>query len=120
MGTGGTTELQAPVLRFLEKRGAISHRGARTFSRSAVLNREMQFLRALLTHYDPHRTGGLSEELVDLVARLLPEPWLITSGTVENLALRLQEAPNFAAKVREAGVDPAELVVAVAALRFGE
>lgn len=120
MATGGTTQVQAPVLRFLEKRGALSNRGARTFSRSAVLNREMQFLRALLVHYDPHRTGAMSEEMVALVARLLPDPWLITAATVENLALRVQEAPSFAAKVKEAGIDPADLVAAVAALSFVE
>lgn len=120
MATGGTTQLQAPDLRFLEKRGAISHRGSRTFSRSAVLHREMQLLRALLVHYDPHRTGAMPEKMVQLVARLLPEPWLISPTAVENLALRLQEAPNFAATVREAGVDPAELVATVASLGFGE
>lgn len=120
MATGGTTQLQASELRFLEKRGAISHRGGRTFTRSAVLHREMQFLRGLLVHYDPRRTSAMSEMMVDLVARLLPEPWLITPATVENIALRVQEAPDFAAKVKEAGIDPAELVAAVAALGFGE
>jgi hypothetical protein len=120
MATGGTTQLQPPDLRFLERRGAISHRGPGTFSRSAVLHREMQLFRALLVHYDPRRTSAMSEVMVQLVAELLPEPWRITPTAVGSLALRLQEAPDFAATVREAGVDPAELVSTVASLGYGE
>lgn len=112
------TEMTTPELRFLEKRGAISHRGGQTFSRSAVLHREMQLLRALLVHYDPHRTGAMSEATVQLVACLLPEQWPIAPAAVENLAQRLQE--RRISRLRSAGVDPPELVVAVAALGFGE
>jgi len=69
---------------------------------------------ALLEAMEEHQVTAEGE------TRLLPEPWLITPATVENIALRVQEAPDFAAKVKEAGIDPAELVAAVAALGFGE
>jgi hypothetical protein len=120
MTKGMTAQMQATDLIFLERRGAISHRGARTFSRSSVLHRELQLLRALLVAYDPRRTSGLSEEMHRLVVRLLPEPWALKPAAVEHLALRLQEAPGFAATVTAAGVDPAALVATVAALGLAE
>jgi hypothetical protein len=120
MGKGTTAKVHPADMVFLERRGALSHRGARTFSRSAVLHREMQLLRALLAHYDPRRGGGMSEAMAGLAARLLPEPWLIKPAAVEHLALRLQEAPGFAAETAAAGIDPADLVAAVAALGLAE
>ncbi len=41
-------------------------------------------------------------------------------AAVEHLALRVQEAPDFAARVSAAGVDPAALVAAVGALGYCE
>ncbi len=120
MGKGTTAKVHPADMVFLERRGALSHRGARTFSRSAVLYREMQLVRALLAHYDPRRGGGMSEAMAGLAARLLPEPWLIKPAAVEHLALRLQEAPGFAAETAAAGIDPADLVAAVAALGMAE
>jgi hypothetical protein len=120
MGKGTTAKVHPADLVFLERRGALSHRGARTFSRSAVLHRELQLLRAMLAHYDPQRTGALSAEMAALAARLLPEPWLIKPAAVEHLALRLQEAPGLAAESAAAGVEPAALIAAVAALGLGE
>ena len=119
MGKGTTAKIHPADMVFLEKRGALSHRGARVFSRSSVLHREIQMLRLLLGHYDPRR-GALPEEMAGLVARLLPEPWLIKPAAVEHLALRLQEAPGFAAETAAAGIDPAALVAAVGALGLGE
>jgi hypothetical protein len=120
MGKGTTAKVHPADMVFLERRGALSHRGARTFSRSAVLHREMQVLRALLAHYDPRRAGALSPEMAALAARLLPEPWLIKPAAVEHLALRLQEAPAFGAETAAAGIDPAALIAAVAALGLAE
>lgn len=119
MGTGTTAKVHPADMAFLEQRGALSHRGARTFSRSAVLHRSMQQLRALLDHHDPRR-GGMSREMAALAARLLPEPWSIKPASVEHLALRLQEAPGFAIESAAAGVAPAALVAAVAGLSLGE
>lgn len=120
MGKGTTAKVHPADLNFLERRGALSHRGARTFSRSAVLHRAMQQLRALLAHHDPRRRGTLSTEMAALAARLLPEPWLIKPASVEHLALRLQEAPSLAAESAAAGIDAAALVAAVAGLDLGE
>jgi hypothetical protein len=119
MANGTTAKVHPADALFLEKRGALSHRGARTFSRSAVLHREIEWLRALLAHCDPRR-GGLSAEMAALAARLLPEPWLIKPASVEHLALRLQEAPGLKAESVAAGVEPSALVAAVAALSAAE
>ncbi len=117
----GSTARVMPADRvFLEARGAASLRGAHTFSRSAVLHRELQLLRALLDHYNPRRTGTLPEPMIRLAARHLPEPWLIKPSGVDNLALRLHEAPHFAADAREAGIDPEAMIAAIRALSFGE
>lgn len=119
MAKGTTAKVHPADALFLEKRGAFSHRGARTFSRSAVLHREIQWLRALLAACDPRR-AGLSAEMAALAARLVPEPWLTKPASVEHLALRLQEAPGLAAEEAAAGVDPSALVMAVAALGSAE
>ena len=120
MRKGTTVMMQPGDMAFLDRRGAISHRGAGVFSRSAVLHREVQLLRGVLERYDPRRTSGLSEEMCALAVRLLPEPWSIKPGAVEHLSLRLQEAPGFAAEVSAAGIEVAALVEAVAALGYAE
>jgi hypothetical protein len=120
MYKGSTARLNQEEEAYLSARGGLSLRGAHTFSRSAVLFRQVQLLAAVLQRCDPRRTGALSEEMADLVARLLPKPWTIDPAAVEHLALRVQEAPDFAARVREAGVDPAALVAAVGALGYCE
>ena len=120
MRKGTTAQITTADLIFLERRGARSQRGPGTFGRSSVLHRELQLLRALLTHYDPRRTRGMPEEHHQLVVRLLPEPWLLRPTDVHHLANRLQEAPGFAAAAAAAGVDAAALLAAVAALDFGE
>jgi hypothetical protein len=120
MRKGTTVMMQPADMTFLDRRGAISHRGAGVFSRSAVLHREVQLLRGMLERYDPRRTSGLPAEMCALVVRLLPEPWLIQPAAVEHLALRLQEAPGFAAEVAAAGIEVAALVAAVAALGYAE
>jgi hypothetical protein len=106
---------------FLEARGAISAPGPKeTFSRSAVLHRELRHLRAVLERYDPRRTSGMPEEMYQLAARLIPEPWAIRDAGIENLAFRLREAPDFAARAQAAGIDPAALVATIDALGFAE
>ncbi len=120
MYKGSTVRLNQSEEIFLAARGGLSLRGAHTFSRSAVLDRHVQLLLAMLERSDPRRTGTMSEEMVQVVARLLPEPWAIRPPAVEHLALRLQEAPDFAARVEEAGLEPTVLVATVAALSYCE
>jgi hypothetical protein len=119
MTKGTTAKVHPDDHTFLEERGALSHRGARTFSRSSVLHRSMQQLCAILAHYDPRR-GGMSAEMASLAARLLPEPWSIKPASVEHLALRIQEAPGFGAETAAAGVTAAALVAAIAGLSLVE
>jgi hypothetical protein len=120
MYKGSTARLNQEEEAYLAARGGLSLRGAHTFSRSAVLYRQLQLVAAVLKRSDPRRTGTLSEEMVELVAHLLPKPWTIDPAAVEHLALRVQEAPDFAARVTAAGVDPAALIAAVAALGYCE
>jgi hypothetical protein len=120
MYKGSTARLNLEEEEFLTARGGLSLRGAHTFSRSAVLYRQLQLHAAVLERCDPRRTGALSNEMAELVARLLPKPWNIDPAAVEHLALRVQEAPDFAARVTAAGVDPSALIAAVAALSYSE
>jgi hypothetical protein len=120
MYKGSTARLNQEEEAFLGARGGLSLRGAHTFSRSAVLNRHLQLMAAVLQRCDPRSTGAMSEEMVELVTRLLPKPWTIDPVAVEHLALRVQEAPDFAARVSAAGVDPAALIAAVGALGYCE
>lgn len=121
MGKGSTAQLEPEDLIFLAKRGAVARRGRGTFSRSAVLRRELQLLRALLRQYDPLKSAGLPKEIHDLAIRLLPEPWTLTKPVeVKNLADLLEHAPDFEAELAAAGMDPAAFLVAIEALNFAE
>jgi hypothetical protein len=82
-----------------------------------VLDRQLQLMRAILERCDPRWTGAMSDEMAQLVARLLPERWTIRPLSVEHLALCIQEAPDFAACVGAAGIEPA-LVAAFGALSY--
>ncbi len=120
MYKGSTVRLNQEEEAHLAARGGLSLRGAHTFSRSAVLYRQILLFEAVLERHDPRKNGALSPEMADLVARLLPKPWAIDPAAVEHLALRLQEAPDFAARVAAAGLKPAALVRAVAGLAYCE
>jgi hypothetical protein len=120
MAKGWTAQLRPDDLRFLERRGAVSHRGKGTFNRSAVLHRELQLLRALLRRYDPLASAALPEPMHDLVVRLLPEPWSLKPLEVDHMAELLAAAPTFAADCAAADVDPAAFLAAITALSFVE
>src|ERR1700694_1945990 len=120
MAKGWTAQLGPDDLRFLERRGAVSHRGKGTFNRSAVLHRELQLLRALLRRYDPLASGALPEPMHDLAVRLLPEPWTLKPLEVDHMAELLATAPGFAAETAAAGVEPAAFLAAITSLSFAE
>jgi hypothetical protein len=121
MGKGGTAQLEPEDLVFLEKRGAVARRGRGTFSRSAVLRRELQLLRALLRHYDPLKAAGLPREVHDLAVRLLPEPWTLTKPVeLRNLADLLAHVPELEAELAAAGLEREAFLAAIAGLGFAE
>jgi hypothetical protein len=119
-GKGTTVQITAADVRFLEKRGARSHRGGGPFSRSVVLHRTLQMLGDVLEHSDPRRTRALPEAMHGVVVRVLPEPWNLKAFEVEHLATILERAPGFGAAAAAAGVDSAALLATVAALSFPE
>jgi hypothetical protein len=121
MAKGWTAQIAAADLAFLEKRGAISQRGpGATFSRSAVLHRELQLLRELLRRYDPRKSAALPDAMYQLAARLLPAPWSLKPFEIDQMATLLETAPGFAAAAQEAAIDPAAFLAAIAALGFVE
>jgi hypothetical protein len=105
---------------FLERRGARSHRGGDTFSRSATLQRSLATLRAVLEHCDPLRNGRISPAQRDFVVRLLPAPWAMTPFEVEHLVSYLARPRGYEEALRAAALDPVELHTALAALTFSE
>jgi hypothetical protein len=119
-GKGTTVQITAADLAFLERRGARSHRGGGTFSRSVVLHRTLQMLRDCLDQFDPRKTRGMPDEMHRLVVQELPEPWTLKSFEVEHLALILERAPGFAAAAAAARVDPAAVLATVAAMSYAE
>ncbi len=114
---GRTISLQISAAQgeYLARRGARSHRGRGTFSRSVVLGRVLESHRLYQEFTDPRQTRGMPEELHALVLRLLPEPWALRRFEIQRLEDVLELTPGFAAAVRGAGVDPAVLLAEVAA-----
>ena len=114
---GSTISLQisAAAAQYLEQRGGRSHRGGGIFRRSVVLGRVLESHRLYQEFTDPRLTRGMPEELHALVIRLLPEPWALGRFEIRKLEQVLEDAPGFAAAVTAAGMDPAVLLVAVAA-----
>ncbi len=119
-GKGTTVQITPADVRFLEKRGARSHRGGGPFSRSVALHRALQMLGDVLDHSDPRRTRALPEAMHQAIVRVLPEPWNLKAFEVEHLATILERAPGFAAGAITAGVEPTALLATVTALSFPE
>jgi DNA-binding GntR family transcriptional regulator len=119
-GKGTTVQIATADMVFLSRRGARSHRGGGTFSRSVVLHRSLQALRDVLDRSDPRLTRGMSQEMHRLIARLLPEPWALKVFEVEQMSTLLARVPAFAAAAADAGVDPDALLTLVSQLNFSE
>jgi hypothetical protein len=119
-GKGTTVQIAAADMVFLSRRGARSHRGGGTFSRSVVLHRSLQALRDILDRSDPRQTRGMPEAMHRLVVRLLPEPWALKVFEVEQMSTLLARTPGFEAAAAAAEVDPAELLTLISELSFGE
>ncbi len=119
-GKGITIQIAAPDVAFLSRRGARSHRGGGTFSRSVVLHRSLQALRDILAQSDPRKTRGMAEAMHHLIKQQLPNPWTLTSFEVDQMATLLARAPGFAAAAAAAGIEPEALCTFVAQLSFSE
>jgi len=119
-GTGTTIQIGAANVKYLERRGARSHRGGGEFSRSAVLGRLFETIRRYQAATDPRETRAMPEAMHQLVLRLLPQPWTLNTFEIKHLAAKLESAAGFAAAVTAAGVDPAALLAFVASLDMAE
>ena len=120
VGSGTTLQIAAPDVAFLARRGARSHRGGGTFSRSVVLHRALQMFRDCLEHSDPRRTRDMPEPMHRLLTELIPAPWDLKAFEIDHLALLLERAPGFAAAAQAAAIDPAALLATLAPLTFAE
>jgi hypothetical protein len=103
---------------FLEKRGARSHRGGNEFSRSAVLHRVIQGLRAVLENSDPR--PRLPGKLFQAAVELLPTGWTLKPLEIQHLEEVLERAPDFAKVLGDAQVKAPAFVEAISALSFAE
>jgi hypothetical protein len=115
-----TVTISGDDIAFLEKRGARSHRGGGEFSRSVVLGRMLDTWQSVLKLHDPRTTRALPEAIHQLVLQALPEPWKLKQFEIEHLEIVLAGLPGFDAAARAAGLDPAEVVAALAQLEFVE
>ena len=94
-GEATSIRMIAAHRRFLEKRGARSHRGGSAFSRSAVVERALEELALYLKWTDPRKTRGFPEAMHAVLVRRLPEPWKRTPHEIETLEGYLRRSPEF-------------------------
>jgi hypothetical protein len=119
-GKGTTVQIAASDVAFLARRGARSHRGGGTFSRSTVLHRSLVMLRDVLERCDPRQTRAMPEAMHQVIVRVLPEPWALKVFEVDQMPALVAQAPGFAAAAAAAGVEVEALLALVGALNFGE
>jgi len=119
-GKGTTIQMTAAHVKYLEQRGAQSHRGGGTFSRSVVLGRMLDALRLYQEATDPRQTRGLPAAMHEALVRLVPEPWGLKPYEVATLEILLGRSPGWKAAAQAAGIDPEALLAAVAAMSLAE
>src|ERR1700674_865611 len=119
-GEATTIRMRAAHRRFLEKRGARSHRGGSAFSRSAVVERALEELALYLKWTDPRKTRGFPEAMHMVLVRHLPEPWQLTPHEIETLEGFLRRSSEFLEAIAADGVDPEALLDAIGAMAVPE
>jgi hypothetical protein len=119
---GRTTSIQltAAHRRFLEKRGARSHRGGSVFSRSAVIERALEQLGLYLKWTDPRTTRGFPEAMHRVLVRRLPVPWTLKPYEIETLEGCLRRSAEFLEAITADGVDPEAVLEAIGAMTVPE
>lgn len=115
---GTNIQLGTADIVFLERRGARSHRGGSEFSRSSVLHRLIEGMRALVEDADPR--PRLTPAVYQAVVTLLPAGWTLKPLEIHHLEEVLARAPELAEVAAQAGLEPPALLAAVAALSFAE
>lgn len=110
-----TMKVGAPVVIFLEDRGARPFRSGGTFNPTQVLHRAVEMLKAVLKHSDPRLK--MSEELMAAAFEVLDTPWNLRARDIEHLEDFVQRRPGF----EKLGPQlQADLVSAVGTLTFAE
>src|SRR5260370_24170906 len=94
-GKATSIRMIAAHRRFLERRGARSHRGGSAFSRSAVVERALEELGLYLKWTDPRKTRGFPEAMHTALVRHLPAPSTLNAYEIETLDGFLRRAPEF-------------------------
>jgi hypothetical protein len=120
MPRSGRSVLISPtVVHFLDDHGALSDRGRGPRNRSRVLERYLDFYRAVLETADP-RSDTFPESYYELTLSLLTEPWRLTADTIDVLHTYLTSRPRFEALARDAGIDSAAYEAALASLGYNQ
>jgi hypothetical protein len=119
-GKATSIQMTAAHRRFLEKRGARSHRGGSVFSRSAVVERALDGLGLYLKWTDPRKTRGFPEAMHTALVRRLPEPWTLKPYEIETLEGFLRRSAEFLEVTAADGVDPEALLEAIGAMTVPE
>ena len=110
-----TIHLEPATLAQLQERGAAGDRGP-----SEVVRRRLEILDSLVVHCDPRFTRGFPDRFFDFVVSFLTAPWTIPADRILGLESYLAQKPGFAEAARAAGIDPAELRLAIKDLSFAE
>lgn len=103
---------------FLERRGARSHRGGSVFSRSSVLNRQLELLKAMLEAADPRPL--LARPVHEAAVTLLARAWTLKPLEVAHLEEILAKVEGLDTVLAAADIERQEFLAAIAGLTFWE
>jgi hypothetical protein len=112
--------LPSDVIDRLQNRGARSDKTHGPYNYTQQLTRTLGLYESVVVRSDPRETQGLPEEQYELILDFLREPHRIESFHITRLGDYLLEAPGFAQRVRDLGLEPAALAETVNALTFAE
>jgi hypothetical protein len=115
-GKATNVQVGSSDLRYLERRGARSHRGGSLFSRSSVLSRALRNLAAVLEEADPR--PRLPPAVYETAIGLLREGWLLVPMEVSHLDEVLAKAEGFNQSLGAAGIETKVFLDAILALPF--
>ena len=112
--------LPQEVVARLRSRGARADRYHGPYNLTQQLSRTLGLYESVVIRSDPRATRGLPEDRYDLILDLLRDSHELETFRIHHLGQYLFETPDFAARAREIGADPAALAAEITAYSFAE
>lgn len=112
--------LPPEVLDRLRHRGARSDKTHGPYNYTQQLTRTLELYESVVIKSDPRETRDLPQAHYELVLDLLHDPQRLEAFHIHRLGDYLSDDPQFAARARAVGLDPAELARTINAYTFAE